>query len=57
MAFGGRWMEGKIVMLGKITQIWKEENILTYIFSHVDLWFNFYIVECMCVVGWGSSLN
>jgi hypothetical protein len=45
-------MEGEIIMLGEVTQIWKERINVGFL-SNVDLRFKFCMVACMCMVRWG----
>lgn len=49
MAFGGKWMELKVLMLGEEVQSWKE-RIIRGFFSYVELRLNFYILVYICVV-------
>lgn len=51
MAFGGNWIELKVLMLDQEVQIWKEGYQRVF-FSYVELRFNFYILIYICVFIW-----
>lgn len=49
MAFGGKWIDLEILMIGEEAQIWNEKTAVGFL-SYVDLRFNFYIFVYTCLV-------